>query len=619
MLGRKWIIPFITAGFAYFLSDYLTWSTLIFSFLCIVASVKKIKLPKSFRIIAVLIIICSYFVIYGKIFDPEVGLNFLTSVVMLKILESENERDQYMIFFGLILLISAGSIFEKSLEYTFYLLGSFLFLLGQFHKERKVVWIKKEIALSLFLIIPLVGILFFVVPRIMNPISLFRAQNQQGKIGYSKTVKMDEVDSLLPSDETAFYAVVPRTVSRNELYWRGNALSLTDGWNWLESEKTTGTSLKTEDFEFKGLKQEIYLPQPSEYFFMLDWPLALQTDLLDRRIGESGTLAQERRDKVKRYTVWSQKAQTEENLTPLDRLKISGLKSQDKEWIRKTFKSKEAETLLKEIEDYFRKEGFLYTLSPGKIRSFSEFMESKKGFCTHFASATAQILRVKGIPSRLISGYMGGLYNQVGGYYQITENDAHVWVEIATQGRWQRIDPTGWISPERVNLGGESFVKTRGEAQNTVFNKLNPFQGMSVFQNLRFEFDRLNFVFYRLLDEMNYFTQLTLLRRLGLEKKFTFFIIPFVVLLFAAIYLFVLRFLRREKDLEKIAWRRFQAKLKNRGEEEFFSLHQFRVQIKGLASEKQDLAQRILDTLIAHSYQGEVAALRDVIRQIRQL
>lgn len=619
MLARKAILPLIVAGFAYFLSDYLTWSTLIFCFFCVGSTFFKMKLPKKIRIVSVLIIIASYILIYGKIFDPEVGLNFLTSVVMLKILESETDRDKYMIFFGLILLVAAGALFEKSLEYTFFLLGSFLFLLSSFHQDREVKWVKKEIAVTLLLILPLVGILFFFVPRIMSPISLFRAQNQKGKIGYSKSVNMDEVDSLSPSDEIAFYAVVPETVPRHELYWRGNALSLTDGWNWLESAKTQGVSLRDEEFEFKGLKQEIFLPKGSDYFFMLDWPLAHRTEFRDQKIGESGTLAQERRDKIKSYTVWSQKTSTEEISSQKKSLKISGLKARDKDWIRKTFQANEVSELLNEMSGYFRNEKFSYTLSPGKVASFSEFMNIKKGFCTHFASATAQILRTKGISTRLVSGYMGGLYNQVGGYYQVTENDAHVWVEVESQGKWKRIDPTEWISPERVNLGGDAFVKEQAGTQGLDLGRYNPFKTLGFLQDLRLEFERLNFIFYRLMDEMNYFTQLTLLRKFGLGKKLIFFIIPIVVLAFAGLYLLIIQFSRREKDLETLAWEKFQSKLESSDKKTLNSLGQIGLRIETLKNEKRELAQSIFNSLISHSYRGESVILRDVIRNIRKL
>jgi hypothetical protein len=350
MLERKGTIALILGGFSYFLSDYLTWSTLIFVFFSVCTLAVGIKIPKPLRIISALVIVASYILVYGKIFDPEVGLNFLTSVVMLKVLESETDRDGYMVFFGLILLIAAGSIFEKSLEYTFFLFGGFSLLLASFHQGREIRWVKKEIVLTFILLIPLIAVLFFVVPRIVSPISLFRPQNQKGKIGYTKTVNMDEIESLTPSDEIAFYAVITGIVPRNELYWRGNVLTLTDGWNWIESSKTDGIHLRDEAFVFKGLKQEIYLSHSSEYFFMLDWPLTLRTELGDKRIGQTGTLSQKRT--TKSYTVWSQKTSTKKIVGGVKSLTISGLKSQDKEWIKENFKAEGVSDLLEEIQAF---------------------------------------------------------------------------------------------------------------------------------------------------------------------------------------------------------------------------------------------------------------------------
>lgn len=619
MLNRKGIIGLIVAGFAYFLSEYLTWSTLVFTFFCISFWSLNFKLPKFVRIGSVFVIIASYIFIYGKIFDPEVGLNFLTAVVMLKTLESDTERDGYMIFFGIILLIGAGSIFERSLEYSLFLVGSFLLLLNAFHRDREVRWAKKEIILTLFLILPLVGVLFFVVPRIMSPISLFRPQNQKGKIGFSKSVNMDEIESLTPSEEPAFYAVVARTIPRIELYWRGNVLTLTDGWNWIESQPVQGKNLQSEDFDFKGIKQEVFLPRESDYFFMLDWPLAIRTEFQDRRIGETGTLSQSRRDKIKNYTVWSQKTSPSGAPEELKSLTLSGLRPEDKDWIRKKFSAKEVKALLKEISDYFKEGGFSYTLNPGKVSSFSRFLEVKKGFCTHFASATAQILRTKGIPTRLVSGYMGGFYNKFGGYYQITENDAHVWVEISSDGRWLRIDPTEWVTPERVSLGGDTFIKEKLENKNSTLGRLNPFTGLGFLQDLRLEFERLNFTFYRLMEEMNYFSQLTLLRRFGLTKRLTFLIIPFLVLIFSLLYLFLLSYFRRTTDLESLAWTRLRAKLEVPGGKPLLSIEEFQDRVDKLKEDKKERARKILEDLVAHSYREKSIPLKEVLKEIRKI
>ncbi|MDA8155889.1 MAG: DUF3488 and transglutaminase-like domain-containing protein [Actinomycetota bacterium] len=67
---------------------------------------------------------------------------------------------------------------------------------------------------------------------------------------------------------------------------------------------------------------------------------------------------------------------------------------------------------------------------------------TRRGYCEHFASAMALMLRAAGIPSRLVAGYSGGEFNPVGNYSIIRQRDAHTWVEALINGKWTRFDPT---------------------------------------------------------------------------------------------------------------------------------------------------------------------------------
>jgi hypothetical protein len=51
------------------------------------------------------------------------------------------------------------------------------------------------------------------------------------------------------------------------------------------------------------------------------------------------------------------------------------------------------------------------------------------------------------VPCRLVGGYIGGDYNDLGGYYLVTEEKAHVWVEALIEGNgWVRIDPSSFAA-----------------------------------------------------------------------------------------------------------------------------------------------------------------------------
>ncbi len=98
------------------------------------------------------------------------------------------------------------------------------------------------------------------------------------------------------------------------------------------------------------------------------------------------------------------------------------------------------------IMDYLKK-NYTYSLDPPRDKRFSpvdDFLfHSKSGYCEHFATSMTLLLRAAGVPSRLVSGFMGGDYNEMGQYYIVRERDAHTWVEVYfLEYGWVTFDPT---------------------------------------------------------------------------------------------------------------------------------------------------------------------------------
>jgi len=102
----------------------------------------------------------------------------------------------------------------------------------------------------------------------------------------------------------------------------------------------------------------------------------------------------------------------------------------------------------------FRREEFYYTLKPPKLgaNSIDEFLfKTHRGFCEHFASAFTVLMRAGGIPARVVTGYQGGEYNELGDYLLVRQSDAHAWSEVWLDDRgWVRVDPTAAVAPQRV-------------------------------------------------------------------------------------------------------------------------------------------------------------------------
>ena len=101
------------------------------------------------------------------------------------------------------------------------------------------------------------------------------------------------------------------------------------------------------------------------------------------------------------------------------------------------------------IEDHLRREyGYdLKSPSQGNAQPVDHFLfESRRGHCEFFSTAMAMMLRGVGIPSRNVTGFVGGTWNRWGHYYAVREGDAHSWVEAyidhPSHPGWQTFDPT---------------------------------------------------------------------------------------------------------------------------------------------------------------------------------
>jgi transglutaminase-like putative cysteine protease len=125
------------------------------------------------------------------------------------------------------------------------------------------------------------------------------------------------------------------------------------------------------------------------------------------------------------------------------------------------------------IEDHLHRE-YTYDLhspSSGTPEPVDHFLfESKRGHCEFFSTAMALMLRTVGIPSRNVTGFVGGTWNRFGRYYAVRQGDAHSWVEAylddAVRPTWRTFDPTppGGAQPLEPPGGVYYYVRDFVEA-----------------------------------------------------------------------------------------------------------------------------------------------------------
>lgn len=98
------------------------------------------------------------------------------------------------------------------------------------------------------------------------------------------------------------------------------------------------------------------------------------------------------------------------------------------------------------VQRYFQNT-FTYRLDVdlnGSSDPLIPFMEKREGFCVHFASAAALMLRARGVPARVVAGFASFGYDPWLKRWMVREREGHSWVELwdGEQKKWLLIDPT---------------------------------------------------------------------------------------------------------------------------------------------------------------------------------
>lgn len=133
----------------------------------------------------------------------------------------------------------------------------------------------------------------------------------------------------------------------------------------------------------------------------------------------------------------------------------------------------------KAIEDHLKRDYRYDTNSPsgGKPQPVDHFLfESRRGHCEFFSTAMALMLREVGVPSRNVTGFVGGTYNRFGRYYAVRQGDAHSWVEAYFDDPihgWVTFDPTptSGAQPLQETSGAYVYLRDLIEALSQRWNR----------------------------------------------------------------------------------------------------------------------------------------------------
>lgn len=513
---------------------------------------------------------------FHALFGREVGVTLLILLAALKLLELRAVRDATVLIYLSCFIIITNFFYSQSIPTALFMLFTLLVIMTTWvQMQTGNLSFKPRLRIAgviLLQAIPLSLLIFVLFPRVQGPLWGL-PQDAYASSGLSDTMSPGSMSKLSLSDAVAFRVTYKDKVPpRDQMYWRGIVLWDFDGRTWTRGRSTTLQAPHLADAHTPVDYTVTLEPHNKPWLFALDIPDNVSIPHIFT--ADFQLLNKEPVNARLRYSVTSQldyRANPDEAPRQLQRALAlpAGYNpralQQAAEWRTQNTSD---EAIVQAALAYFNRNGFEYTLEPPPLGSNSvdDFLfETRKGFCEYYASSFVFLMRAAGIPARVVTGYQGGEYNDLGGYYILRQSDAHAWAEVWLQARgWVRYDPTAAIAPGRIQNGLSAAFPD---------NAALPFFARSqspLLHKLRFNLDNITNQWNQWVLGYNTERQFAFLTRLGMAditwQKLALNMLAGVALLVGIFTWFMLRRLqRRDTDAVQTLYLKFCKKLAKAG------------------------------------------------------
>ena len=434
--------------------------------------------PLPSLLIAFITIFIMIAIIYfqGLKLNREISVTVLTTMTVLKLLETWRKRDAWMVVTLCYFVILTRFFYSQDMLLVLYLILSVsvithtLFVLQ--HNDTDNFIEKREIKQTLGLLltgVPLAALFFLFFPRLGSPIWGSPDFFGQGTTGISEEMSPGSISQLFSDDSTAFRVTFEGDIPTNSaLYWRGPVLWDFDGTTWTKNNKPTQANRSKKLASLGNVyNYEVELePTGQHYLFAMDY--LINTSSKGKLLSDSQLVSPIKINQLRHYQASSviTKYNPYEELSREKLIQLTALPSgfnpktisMMQEW--KTLQLTQEQIINKALL-LFRNDEYYYSYSPPLLMgdTVDQFLfETKSGFCEHYSSAFTIMMRAAGIPARVVTGYQGGIKNE--SYLLIKQSDAHAWSEVWIKDKgWLRVDPTAAVSPQRVEYGSQALMK----------------------------------------------------------------------------------------------------------------------------------------------------------------
>ncbi len=318
-------------------------------------------------------------------------------------------------------------------------------------------------------------LIFFLLPRVSSHYLSAYTPTSDVSTGFTDRVQLGRIGQIQQSSTVIMHIEIQNDLQGGyDLKWRGVALSNFDGRTWSNSYEQTqvrpaidGSYRLAPLLDPRGasaaagrpIRYRVLMePIGTNVFFLAERPQRLAGNFRQVSMDAGGAVYDLDTERpINRYEAESQLAEIDSDelrlaanttpvgldeylkLPPLD-IRISNLAQEIAAPAPSNYDKAVA------VEQYLLTH-FGYTLElPRSLPQdpLANFLfERKKGHCEYFASSMAVMLRSLRIPSRIVTGFRGGEFNDLTGQYVVRASDAHSWVESYFPGSgWISFDPT---------------------------------------------------------------------------------------------------------------------------------------------------------------------------------
>src|SRR5881296_634613 len=496
------------------------------------------------------------FLSYGTLKGIEPGVSLLAVLVALKILEAHTAREFQVIVMMAWVLCLCGFLLSQDFAVAFCLFVAFALLIAalvQFHRGSSpgAFWVPLATTVKLLAqAAPVVVLLFLLFPRINTGLQLRIGDFHAAMTGFSDRLSPGGIETLANSSEIAFRAEFPdnRRGPPGPMYWRGLVMWHCEGMEWRGPYSPTSISDSSRRYPAteNAIRQRITIaPHGQRWMFALDRPVGIPSGAVLARGNYLYRVRAIR--KPHRYEVLSSIEPIYKELDAYERRQALQLPASITPAVRElaaswTTHDSEPRAIVKSALQFFRTQGFRYSLSPGEYNKndLEEFLFHRRtGFCEHYAASFATLMRLAGIPARVVLGYLGGEYNDLDGFFLVRQADTHAWCEVwLPDSGWTRVDPTSAVAPGRASLDLNSFLERRiasgqMEARRNAF--VTQLARSAIFTNIRLGWETLNYEWDTRLLGFDADVQEVLLESIGTASRGPLFLITEILVVVSAL------------------------------------------------------------------------------------